>query len=101
MGGSKERLLNALLGGSRSETLLRFKNERLDNNQMRAATHAIVTRVLRLALVLPMRVIATGIWQKVAGEDLHGGEEHEKHRRAAKRLGPKDHALLSCHIPSA
>lgn len=46
-----------------------------------------------------MRDIAVGIWQKIAGEDLHGGEEYEKHRRASKRLGPKAHLPLSCHIP--
>jgi hypothetical protein len=42
-----------------------------------------------LALALSMRDIAVRIWQKIASENLHGGEEHEKHRRAAKRLGPK------------
>jgi len=40
-----------------------------------------------------MRDIAVGIWQKIAGKDLHDSKEHEKHRRAAKRLGPKLHLL--------
>src|SRR5882757_5791328 len=39
-----------------------------------------------------MRDIAVGIWQKITGKNLHGGEEYEKHRRAAKRLRPKAHA---------
>jgi hypothetical protein len=47
-----------------------------------------------------MRDIAVGIWQKIAGKNLHGGEEDEEHRRASKRLGPKAHLPLSCHIRS-
>jgi hypothetical protein len=100
IGGSKERLLDALFRRGRNDSLTRLENERLHDDHVRAAAEAIVTRVLRLALVLPMRDIAVGIWQKIAGEDLHGGKEHEKHRRAAKRLGPKAHLPLSCHIPS-
>jgi hypothetical protein len=46
-----------------------------------------------------MREIAIRIRQEIAGEDFHGSEEYEKHRRAAKRLGPKAHLLYlaTCH----
>ena len=99
MGGSKERLLDALFRRSRSDGLSRFEDERLHDNDVRAAAEAIVARALRRALVLPMRDIAVGIGQKTAGKNLHGSEEYEKQRRAAKRLGPKAHLPLSCHIP--
>jgi hypothetical protein len=51
-------------------------------------------------LVLLRRDVAVRVWQVVADKNLHGREEHEKHRRTAKRLGPKAHHPLSCHIRS-
>jgi hypothetical protein len=86
MGRSKEWLLDALVWRSRCDSLLGLERERCYDNHVCAAAQAIVTRVLRLTLALPMRDIAVGIWQKIAGKNLDGGEEYEKHRRAAKRL---------------
>jgi len=43
MGGSKERLLNALFGRGRNDSLTRFENERLHDDHVRAAAKAIVT----------------------------------------------------------
>lgn len=93
MGGSKEGLRNALILGSLSDRLLRLEDKRLDDHHVRTAAQAIITRLLRLARVLLMRDIAIRIRQEIAGEDFHGSEEYEKHRRAAKRLGPKAHLL--------
>jgi hypothetical protein len=101
MGGRKERLLDAIVRISRNDSLMRLEDERLHDDHMSAAAQAIVARVLRLAFILRMRDRAVRVWQEVAGEDLHGSEEHEKHRRAAKRPAPKAHLLLSCHIRSS
>jgi hypothetical protein len=64
---------------------------------MGAAAQAIVTIILRLTLVLLRNDIAVRVWQKIASENLHGSEENKKHRRAAKRLGPKAHPSLYWH----
>jgi hypothetical protein len=93
MGGSKERLSDALFWRSRNNGLLGFEDYRVCNDHLGAAAQAIVTCILRLTLVLLINDIAVRVWQKIAGENLHRGEEDKKHRRAAKRFGPKAHFL--------
>jgi hypothetical protein len=68
--------LNALFRRSRNDSFFGLEDERLDDHHVCAAAKAVVTRLLRLAWVLPMRDIAIGIRQEVAGEDFHGSEEY-------------------------
>jgi hypothetical protein len=43
MGGSKERLLDALFWISRNDSLMRLENERFHDDHVRTAAQAIVT----------------------------------------------------------
>jgi hypothetical protein len=102
MRGRKRRRLDAHFRRSWSNSFLRLEHLRDCGDHVLAAAKAGITGALTMVFIWSGRKIRRDITvvgrHEVAGEHFRRYEKQQKHRRKAKRLQTKAHALLFCHI---